>query len=160
MKAVHRGQHSRFHRHLQRVAGSKTMAELICFTGCADIKFLRETYSRVYRPAVDLSTRENNGRLRMNAAKAKHRLRMAEHLSRKLDSGALNDGDLTQEEHRLLRDLRSGTLREQANDAAQAYGHGTLRTDQGTRPIGGSTGGRAREMIDCWERARPADFYG
>jgi len=95
----------------------------------------------------------------MNAAEAKRKLRMAEHLSRKLDRKALYEEDLTEDEVWLLNDLRSGTLLRQANDAVEAYGHGTLRTDQGTLQIGGSTGGRTREVLDGWEPTRPADFY-
>ena len=43
-QAVRSGKHSRFARHLQLVAGSKTMAELIIYTGRFDPEFLNKAH--------------------------------------------------------------------------------------------------------------------
>ena len=44
-KAVQKGKHSRFARHLQLAAGSKTMAELIIYTGRFDPNFLSQAHA-------------------------------------------------------------------------------------------------------------------
>ena len=44
-KAVRGGKHSRFARHLQRVARSKVMAELILYAGRCDVSFLGQAHS-------------------------------------------------------------------------------------------------------------------
>ena len=55
------------------------------------------------------------------------------------------------EEQQLFRDLHSGTLLRNLNEAAVAFGHGTLRMPGRSIFIGASTGGRTREVLDNWE---------
>ena len=59
----------------------------------------------------------------------------------------------------MLQDFNNGNLQKQVNDANEAYGHGTLRTSRGTLQIGGSTGGRIRELLDDYTPPSTADFY-
>eukprot|EP00969_Alexandrium_andersonii_P304502 13460185-Alexandrium_andersonii.AAC.1 len=46
-------------------------------------------------------------------------------------------------------ELMDGTLLRQASEAIRAYGHGTFRRSDGrVMPIGGSTGGISRHVLD------------
>ena len=150
-QAVQKGKHSRFSRHLQRVAGSKTMAELIVYTGRLDLDFLRSSAepSDLSEPAADLASRPDNAALEKAAAEAKMQYSMTTMLKRRLDDGKVQKQELSEREHSLLADLMDGTLRERTNTAILAYGHGNLRRADGqTLAIGGSTGGLTRRLLD------------
>ena len=150
-QAVRSGKHSRFSLHLQRVAGSKTMAELIVYTGRLDLNFLRsgQEPSGASQPAADLASRPENAALKRAAAEAKMQYRFTTKLKRGLDKGTVNEEELSKRQHSLLDDLRNGSLRDRTNTAVLAYGHGTLRRADGqTLAIGGSTGGTTRHLLD------------
>ena len=150
-QAVRSGKHNRFSLHLQRVAGSKTMAELIVYTGRLDLDFLRsgQEPSGASEPAADLASRPDNAALKKAAAEAKMQYSMTTMLKRRLDDGKIRKQELSEREHSLLADLMDGTLRERTNTAILAYGHGTLRRADGqTLAIGGSTGGLTRRLLD------------
>ena len=56
---------------------------------------------------------------------------------------------MTPKDKKSLAKLQDGSLRDEMNQAIADYGHGTLHLDDGTTvPIGGSTGGRLREILD------------
>ena len=74
--AVKTGKHSRFARHLQRVAGSKVLAELIIYIGSVEIDFLRQAFCGGSHPAEengDEVQRKIQRELKMKAAQAKLR---------------------------------------------------------------------------------------
>ena len=155
--AVRQGKHSRFARHLQRVAGSKILAELITFTGCVDIEFLRTALGGANQPAEPLHQRDNNRELKLRAAEAKHALRMGEVLAGKLNR-RFQWEDLTEAEQQLVLDHDSGALMRRHNAAVEAYGHGTMYSQQGPVHLGGSTGGRTREVLDHWTPPQLSDY--
>ena len=70
-------------------------------------------------------------------------------LRRRLDRGQVDIRDLERWERENLRRLQDGSLLRHTNEAVAAYGHGTLRRDDGeTIEIGGSTGGITRFLLD------------
>ncbi len=153
-EAVRRGKHSRFARHLQRVGGSKQIVEVILFTGCADIEMLRKAAGpAATSPAESLAARPENAQLKRTAFVAKQRLREGNRLVNLMGQGKLDDGRLAAREKQLLQQRVSGELLRDANSAIIAYGHGTLRSEDGTSSLalGGSTGGRTRAIIDNWK---------
>ena len=150
-QAVRSGKHSRFARHLQLAAGSKTMAELIIYTGRFDPDFLSKAHDAQDRSGASQPVANSDGRqhLKRKAAQAKLNYRMTCLLRRKLDNGQVEKRDLQPWEKRNLRRLEDGSLLRHTNDAVAAYGHGTLRRDDGqTMQIGGSTRGVTRFLLD------------
>ena len=160
-KALRSGKHSRFARHLQLVAGSKTMAELIIYTGRFDPDFLSQAYdardrSGASQPVAN-TTRQKE--LKRRAAQAKLEYRMTCMLRRKLEEGRVDLHDLERWERDNLRSLENGSLLRRTNDAVAAYGHGTIRRDDGeTMEIGGSTGGITRFLLDGYAEPDVATF--
>ena len=150
-KAVRSGKHSRFARHLQLAAGSKTMAELIIYTGRFDPDFLSQAHDAQDRSGASQPVANSDGRkhLKRKAAQAKLDYRMTCILRRRLDEGHLDRRDLHPWEKKNLQRLEDGSLLRHTNDAVAAYGHGTLRRDDGqTIQIGGSTRGVTRFLLD------------
>ena len=150
-KAMHSGKHSRFARHLQITAGSKTMAELIIYTGRFDPDFLSQAHdppdgSGASQP---VARTRRQAQLKRSAAQAKLNYRMTCMLRRKLDRGQVEKRQLQPWEKDNLRRLQNGSLLRRTNDAVAAYGHGTLRREDGaTLDIGGSTHGVTRFLLD------------
>ena len=150
-KAVRSGKHSRFARHLQIAAGSKTMAELIIYTGRYDPEFLSQAQdtqdpSGASQP-VARTHRQNI--LKRAAAEAKLDYRRTCMLSQKLDHGEVERHDLDSWQKVNLEQLQDGSLLRRRNDAVAAYGHGTLRREDGASiEIGGSTQGVTRFLLD------------
>ena len=150
-QAVQSGKHNRFSLHLQWVAGSKTMAELIVYTGRLDLDFLRSAAEPggASEAAADLASRPDNAARKEAAAEAKMQYSLTTMLQRRLDEGTVNKQDLSARQHRLLADLKNGTLRNRTNTAILAYDDGTLRRADGqTLAIGGSTGGLTCRFLD------------
>ena len=150
MKAVRSGKHSRFARHLQLAAGSKTMAELIIYTGRFDPVFLSRAHDAQDRSgASQAQDADRQKDLKKKAAQAKLDYRMTCMLRRRVHRGQVNMRDLEHWEQENLRRLQDGSLLRHTNEAVAAYGHGTLRRDDGeTIEIGGSTGGITRFLLD------------
>ena len=153
-RAVHAGKRSRFARHLQLEAGSKTIAELIVYTGRFDPEFLRranegQRHSGASQPAASEPAVQRS--LKRSAASAKLDYRKTVKLTEKLRDGRLDEFDLDFWQRRNLDMLLNGKLLERTNHAVQAYGHGTVRRPHGGEEalqIGGSTGGTSRELLD------------
>ena len=149
--AVHSGKHSRFARHLQLEAGSKTLAELIIYVGRYDEDFLKQAHEAQGRgvaaqpaaggPAVQ-------AQLKRTAAMAKLDYRKTCILRRRLEEGKVLEQDLAWCERENLRKLEDGSLLQRTNEAVAAYGHGTLRHGDERLEIGGSTGGVTRFLLD------------
>ena len=162
-QAERSGKHSRFARHLQLVAGSKTMAELIIYTGRFDPEFLNKAHEAQDRNGASQPVANSDGRqhLKRKAAQAKLNYRMTFLLRRKLDNGQVEKRDLQPWEKRNLRRLEDGSLLRHTNEAVAAYGHGTLRRDDGqTIQIGGSTRGVTRFLLDGCDEPNIDSFLG
>merc|ERR1711989_67519 len=86
-KAVRSGKHSRFARHLQLAEGSKTMAELIIYTGRFDPEFLSQAHDAQDRSGASqpVARTGRQAELKRAAAQAKLDYRMTCILRRKLD---------------------------------------------------------------------------
>ena len=153
--AVRKGKHSRFARHLQRVAGSKVLAELIIVNGSVKIEFLRQAVCGGSHPAEEngdeVQRKIQRLKLKTKAAEAKLQYKEAQRIQGKLQRGVLLQNDISHEEQKLLRDLASGTLLQNRNNAVARFGHGTLRMPGRSILIGASTGGRTREVLDNWQ---------
>ena len=149
-KAVRYGKHSRFARHLQIAAGSKTMAELIIYTGRFDPEFLSQAQdTQEPRTPAGLLSAHRRKNLKRFAAQAKLNYRMTCLLRRKLDNGQVERRHLRPWQKKNLRQLQDGSLLRRTNDAVAAYGHGTLRREDGASlEIGGSTQGVTRFLLD------------
>ena len=145
------GKHSRFARHLQLEAGSKTMAELIIYTGRFDPDFLSQAHDAQDRSGASQPVANSDGRehLKRKAAQAKLDYRMTCMLRRKLDHGQVERRHLQPWQKKNLRRLQDGSLLRHTNDAVAAYGHGTLRREDGASlEIGGSSQGDTRFLLD------------
>ena len=150
-QAVRSGKHSRFARHLQLAAGSKTMAELIIYTGRFDPEFLNKAHEAQDRNGASqpVARADHQKALKKKAAQAKLDYRMTCMLRLRLDRRQVYYCDLERWEQENLRRLEDGSLLRHTNEAVAAYGHGTLRRDDGeTIEIGGSTGGITRFLLD------------
>ena len=150
MKAVRSGKHSRFARHLQLAAGSKTMAELIIYTGRFDPDFLSQAHdaqdrSGASQPGAEPAVQKL---LKRAAATAKLDYRKTCILRRRLDQGKVQEWHLSWWDLENLRKLQDGSLLSRTNEAVAAFGHGTLRHGYERVEIGGSTGGVTRFLLD------------
>ena len=151
MKAVRSGKNSRFARHLQLEAGSKTMAELIIYAGRYDPEFLKRAHeardrSSASQPAEGPTVQQN---LKRAAATAKLHYRKTCILRRRVDLGEVKVRHLPWWEQQDLQMLEDGSLLSRTNKAVAAYGHGTLRREDGASiEIGGSTQGVTRFLLD------------
>ena len=79
-----KGKHSRFSRHLQRVGGSKVLAELIVFTGRVDAAELRDVLDRQQQHASEAPQLDGEDRAELKKAVmlAKFNLRTGKYFSR------------------------------------------------------------------------------
>ena len=153
--------HSRFCCHLQRVAGSKNIAEIIVFTGRFDVDTLDQVAPGATQPEPQLSDRPWNRLSRKRTQDAKTALREAKAAWRTAEK--CDGRSLTERQNPLLEQLRDGSLIRERDAAVKAYGHGTYTGENNEQiQIGGSTGGRTRRVADgypspkCrpWKRPR------
>ena len=147
--AVRKGKHSRFARHLQLEAGSKTMAELIIYAGRFDPEFLNRVHEAQYQSGASQPASAHQQGLKRVAATAKLNYRETCRLHRKLNEGKVAEEHLAWWQRDNLEKFMNGSLLQETNDAVAAYGHGTLRRVDGeSLEIGGSTGGVTRFLLD------------
>ena len=97
--------HSRFARHLQRVAGSKTMAELIVFTGKVDLNFLRSAHALSGASQPTASQSAQQAALEMAAHTAKANYRKAWMIQRRINGNRDHYANLTAEDQYLVKTL-------------------------------------------------------
>ena len=159
---MRKGKHSRFARHLQLEAGSKTMAELIIYAGRYDPQFLNKAHEAQARngasqPAAEPALRQQ---LKRAAEMAKLEYRKSLVLRRRLDKGEIDPNHLGWWQQKNLQSLENGSLLERMNHAVAAFGHGRLRNGDNTVDIGGSTGGVTRLRARRVRRARPGHLLG
>jgi hypothetical protein len=166
--AVRHGKHSRFARHLQRVGGTKTIVELICYTGSVDPYLLAkasggddnaQSSASASQPSVQAgggASQPVDGSLRKEVLRAKAAYRQARVLQANVVAGKTREQWLKAEQKELLARLRTGELLQEKNEAILAYGHGTLVADGGEQlTIGCSTGGTTRKLLDNWQAPTP-----
>ncbi len=169
---VRQQRRKRWHRHLQRVWGSKQIWEMIVFTGRFDVNWLERALrtEAVDAPAGpvtgDDATKEHRLRLHHAKAEAIARYKEGARLARYRDMiegrGASQPAAprvFTKRQLRLLHQFDNDELRINRNNAVQALGHGQLRNRRGDiMDIGGSTGGVTRRVLDNWQQPDFREF--
>jgi len=156
-EAVRKGKHSRFSCHLQRVGGSKHVAELILFTGCVDPVELRRSLKKAAdeHPVVDRGPDEKEA-LKVAADNAKHRYRSGRLFAERSSKDPKFYKSLSFDDQRLVEEFKNDSLRLSMNEAIIKRGHGTLVHGDGSRlAIGGSTGGLTRRNMDGFKAPTP-----
>jgi len=151
-KKLRAGMRSRWGREMQRRLGSKVLWEVVSFTGKFRADFLTQVNNvRAPQPDVlepDSQDQRERKYLKAEATRCRGDLRYAEFLDRKRQKG---DQDLDMGMRNLLKDFDSDKLRNRANDATQAFGHGRIKLADGTHvDIGPATGGATRTFLDHW----------
>jgi len=150
-KKVKSGKHSRWSREMQRRLGTKALWEVVSFTGNLRAGFLAQVNNvdalQLDVPEPDSREKRERKHLQAKACTLRWDLRYAEGLDRKRTRGDKLDKDMLN----VLKDYDSGKLRELANDATEAWGHGRIKKADGTYvDIGPTTGGRTRSFLDHW----------
>ena len=159
--AVRKGKHSRFARHLQLEAGSKTMAELIVYAGRYDAEFLNQAHEKQCHSGASQPASTVQKGLKRAAATAKLTYRETCKLYRRLNQGNVDPENLAPWQKRNLDQLMDGSLLNDTNRAVAEYGHGTLRRNDGeSLEIGGSTGGLTRCLLDGKDEPDVQTFLG
>jgi len=162
MQAVRNGIRSRFARHLQRVAGSKQLAEVIVFSGSADPELLRQTLGGASQPAASSCASQPPQPLaheaeayqakKTAALRAKTHFRAGRLIDTRIKKGKCREADLCPQDRQLYEDYCSGESLRVMNLAVADYGHGTLYEAGGqVLQIGASTGGVTRRILDGWQ---------
>ena len=136
------------------------IAELILFSGRCDPELLKRAHEQAVlsgasQPAED---EEKRKRLRKNAILARAELRKAEYLRTQLVQGLKDESQITWHQRQNQMSLDTGDLLARVNMAVAAYGHGTLRSDEGEMVIGGSTGGLTRSLLDDYKEPNTRAF--
>ena len=168
-EAVRRGMRSRFARHLQRVAGSKQLAEVIVFTGSTDPELLKETLGGASQPAASSGASQpaqppaheapDYQAKKMAALRAKTRFRAGRLIDTRITKGHCWEADLSPQDRQLYEEYRTGESQRLMNLAVAEYSHGTLYAAGGrVVQIGGSTGGVTRKILDGWQPVDVANF--
>ena len=138
---------SRWGRELQRRLGSSAMWLMVSFTGRMDLDVLQQLKD-VGSSQTDEATREPTQSFKFEAQKARDRLRHAESLHRRQQTGRRKLSDREQAELALLAD---GSLRREANDATLRSGFGRIRLpDGGFEDITQHGGGMLKTVLDDW----------
>ena len=123
--AMRHGKHSRWCRHLQKEYGVMNLALLIVFTGWIDLEKLDRAQER-----QSGASQLGDARLKRAAQSAECYLRYGKFLDNKIARG-YKEEDLDGHEQQLLRDYRSGALREALNKAVLEFDHGKVVDPQG-----------------------------
>ena len=137
------------------------MAELIIYAGRWDPDFLKQAHensdrSGAAQSAAGLSVQAG---LKRAAAQAKLEYRKTCILRRRLNQGRIEERFLESWERENLRKLEDGSLLRSTNEAVAAFGHGTIRREDGeTLEVGGSTGGLTRCLLDGYVEPDIATF--
>ena len=160
-KYVNTQKRKRWHRHLQRICGTKQIWEVLLFSGRFDVRFLSqalhnqsEEEPRAQEPQPLME--KIPASLHHEKAEAIARHKEGERLNRRWQElqrgGATQPArHFTRRQLELLDSYDSGELLRVRNNAIQALGHGRLRNARGeTLDIGGSTGGGSRRILDSW----------
>ena len=166
-KYVNGQKRKRWHRHLQRVCGTKQIWEVLAYSGRFDVQYLSqalhnqfEEEPRAQEPQVLME--RPPARLHHEKAEAIGRHKEGERLNRQwqeLQRGGATEpaGHFTRRQLEVLDSYDSGELLRLRNNAILAVGHGRLRNARGgTLDIGGSTGGGSRRILDSWH---PPDWH-
>ena len=160
----------RWHRHLQRICGTKQVWENLSFTGCFEPALIQAAVMRGKDGQQDEEEekqqvdQEERVRLMHRKIEARARYKEACRLKQRVDDCSKSGRDASQlaqgfssHQQRLLKRLESGQLLWQMNSAVGEWGHGRLESPDGAHCvyIGGSTGGLTRELVD---KRQPPSF--
>ena len=149
--------HSRFHRELQRRAGSKQFWEVICFSGRLDIDTLVATTPasspQPGQDPVDVAARRT---VRREAVQARTRYTHAQSLAlKRIRIEAGSNEWLSHADHELLRSFDDDSLRTTANRLTLLSGHGTIRDRDGMQAmLGQNTHSITRRVLDSFQPLR------
>ena len=160
----------RFHRHLQRVCGTKQIWEVLVFSGRFDVEALTQALGNGDEDEPRVQEREpltqrRSARLHHEKAEAIARHKEGAHIYRRWQ--VLKRAGCTQpawqlftpRQVELLDMYDNGELLTIRNNAIQALGHGRLINTRGdTLDIGGSTGGGSRRILDSWHPLDVEEF--
>ena len=165
---VRQQKRKRWCRHLQRVCGTKQVWEVLAFTGCFDVDFLRtaiQSPDAEKEPEISATASEQKQKRRaLHHAKAEAKKafnegkRLARQRGIKRQGNASQSAGSDQEavifsksQLDVLKQWDRGLLRVALNQAIAEFGHGRLESQTGDfLDIGGSTGGGSRRIIDDW----------
>ena len=158
-KKVADRKHSRFHRELQRRAGSKQFWEVICFSGRLDIDTVRSVATtpacspQPGEDPVDVAARRT---VRREAVQARTRYTHAQSLAlKRIRIEAGSNEWLSHADHELLRRFDDDSLRTRANRLTFQSGHGTIRDRDGMRAmLGQNTYSNTRRVLDSFQPLR------
>ena len=156
-KYIRQQRRKRWHRHLQRLAGSKQNWEILAFAGLSGVKSLADAQTNPYSDddaeAAPKVSREEQRSLRRAKAEARSGYNEGKRLAEKRDMVLRDKGALllTDTQTAMLKKFDDGSLRHNMNQAIAKTGHGQLVLATGeTLDIGGITGGGSRRIIDAW----------
>ena len=164
-KKVHKGMHSRWSRHIQKLGGTSQMWTLLSFTGRFDVEFLEDAMVRgqkgpVSMPGERSEQQKEEVREAQMARAMWRRGAMLERLQEE-NKGKGKETSLNPEQLRILKEYQSGMLRRQANKLTIISGHGRLKNADGSFvDIGGNTRGFVRTVLDGRQTPDIADFEG
>ena len=157
----------RWHRHLQRVCGSKQIWEVLVFSGRFDADTLSQAVGNANEdePRVQERSPRESARLHHEKAEAIARHKEGAQIWRRWqwlqNAGCTQPAwtVFTQRQVQLLDMYTNGELLMMRNHAVQALGHGRLTNTRGdTLDIGGSTGGGSRKILDSWHPLDVEEF--
>ena len=154
---VRKQKRKRWHRHLQRVCGTKQIWEVLAFSGRFEVEMLvqalyNQPSGETAEPADrDQVSDELRRRLHHEKAEAIARYLEGSRIAQLRDAGKKVD-EFSRWQQEVLQKWDSGQLRRDRNQAAVAVGHGRLENANGDYlDIGGSTGGGSRRILDDWQ---------
>ena len=150
----------RWCRHLQRTCGTKQIWELLAYTGCFHVDYLRLALERTAthdhdEEAAALTAKKRRD-LRHEKAEAKAALQEGACLARRRELESQRRAYepsviFSKAQSDILDNWGKGILRENLNKVITELGHGRLQSNTGEfLDIGGSTGGGSRRIIDGW----------
>jgi hypothetical protein len=167
-KFIRQQKRKRWCRHLQRICGTKQIWEVLAYTGCFDVDYLRKAIQAPgaeEEPEISASASEQKQQRRAlhhAKAEAKKAYKEGERLARNRNLKRLHDSfqpagsyqeaaTLSKNQLDVLKQWDRGWLLDNLNQAIGELGHGRLQSQTGDfLEIGGSTGGGSRRVIDGW----------
>ena len=143
---------SRWHCHIQRLAGSHQMWYILSFLG--EFRTSEEASNLISESGHTEQTKtEEQKALHKTVLRAREDLRLALQCAR--ERRASPGCYLSPKKCTLLRQLNLGVLHDRVNWLTWQTGHGRLRDWSGYGyDLGGSTGGIVRQSLKVWERGK------
>ena len=145
---MQKGKHSRWGCEMQRRCGSKSVWEVVSFTGECDHKMFAKLWDERPDKTAESTDRDTQATLKQQARLARDQYRYAASAQTRQQKGYRVSG----KEMAMIKLYECEKLRKDANRATRTWGHGRLKHKDGTfTDIGGNTGGATRKVLDDWE---------